>query len=267
MELIKPNEGELTGKVIVYSKFKGDPDVPKDCEGCSIAPKDGKIYAMYATTDPTEFMHKTGAPKEGLDRLVDEVNDEIKKCEDLGVELKIFQVYATQFPVDSETELLYASEDVLNTGTFSNPIRCIQAVEMGVRYYLLLLEEQTSEKLGDSIYSKGDQQRNPKITYKDFEGKEIRDHVMQEYIIPMIDSIRYDDQIKFKKNRNNFMHFSAGSPFAQDTIDLCDQIERNAKNQSTDLIEARATKINAIHIEDYIVAAQKRDEIKRLEKK
>ena len=86
----------------------------------------------------------------------------------------------------------------------------------------------------------------------------------QNFTVPMLDYIRYDETKNFVNLRDGLMKFFVGSIFINDLLDVCELIERDGRNQKPKLIEAYVTKIEAMVNEEFETAAEQKELIEGL---
>lgn len=274
IELTKGNEKDLEGKVIVYAKLKtkdgndlrvlqkeGDNEYPVIIE-------DGHIFALYLATNPTDFKERTGASTTFFEEMSKKIEAMKEIAKNIGKEPKITPVYAAPIPIASEVDLKLGSEDVLFVGEYSNPERCMQAVNKGSDIYLIKFNDQLERKHELNGFQKEVEQEPSKPTYKDeeFKGTALRDYILPTFIAPMVTAQMRGDHKEFIKVKKEFIMFSAKAPFFTDVLDLCHAISESKKTINTEVTDTYLAKIIALHTEDYGAAAKIRDKIKGFSK-
>jgi len=246
------DEDNLEGKVIIYSKLKRDSDLTDYI--------DKEIFAMYVATNPEDYVEKIGVPEYMIDDIISQLEETTQKLSQRS-EIKIVSAYIMPIHAASEDELRLEPENLFYVGEYFDPKSCMAAVYKGAEFYLLMFEDQlsTNHKLGN--LSK-EEYCGP--TYHDFEGKDIKEYVIKNFVKPMIEAKQCNEDKSFKDIKRDFIGFSAGSHFISDVLDLCSYINKHRLNINTNLSDAYIDKLSAIHIENYEKAAKMRDEIGKL---
>lgn len=265
IKLIRGDEDNLEGRVVVYGRFVVDKGVS---DLASRLPT-GTIFAMYAATNRADFLSNPFFERHGMSpeslKALDEITAEIESSVEehsKAANIKLFQVYATHLPeFQSEKELSVGSEDLVFVGKYHSQEICVMALSKGLELYILHFEDQTRKKLGMNSFKKGDANVSPSVTYQDITGEKILHYISTTHVGPMLDAQRQDNKGEFNRLKREFVLFGLRAPFATDLFDLCGEIENNGTQPNLPLIEAYVGKISAIHSEDYAVAGKHHSKI------
>ena len=191
----------LEGKVLVFSRLESQTG-------------ENHILALYAATNPLDFVEKVGAPRDAAKSLEEEAKRSVEKAKEriddelknrFGPEMKIrsavLPVYITDIPIASEGDLYLGDEDVVDAGVFSNPGACFEAMTMSVKFYMNKHEDNVEKKHGlTGEKDKADKKREAKPecergeqerTYKNIDRSEFRRYVTETFVAPILDSYRY----------------------------------------------------------------------------
>ncbi|MDP7610779.1 MAG: hypothetical protein QGH19_03360 [Candidatus Woesearchaeota archaeon] len=96
----------------------------------------------------------------------------------------------------------------------------------------------------------------------------LRWYILREYAKPMMDAAGSQETLELIKIKERFIEFSVDTPFYDETMEICKAITRKGKNQDTLLISsylAKVVRIIAAEREEYTLAAEMRDNIRKLE--
>ena len=259
---------DLEGKVVIYSKYIGEPaeiefSIDADIKLPKLEIDNGQFLTMYCTTDSLEFMSKTGVTEEIINHFNNEIFDLARQK--AIEENRVIKMHALMSIYNSKEEIVsFNPDEILFTGEYSNVSRCMKSVKMGLDYYVMQLVEQMSRKIGFNISDI--ETKDSKITYNDIHKDSRKQYIMDHYIVPMIDSAITDDAIRFSFTQEQFIDFSSPehSDITNDALNLCILIKDSGKKQNTELIDAYVCKMVALINEDYDSAAEKRDLINEL---
>jgi len=260
MRLIKGDEDNLEGRVVIFTRYIGEDKFAADPRSGlnRAAISKGQIFAVYASSDILDFRAKTGVDIVDIEDLLIKAAEEQQS---MHINKELIPFYCASYPA-SEEEINYGESDILFLGKFHTIHSCIAVLHEGFQIYGLLYIDQMSHKHKFESFKSEEEF----ITYKDLKKEEIHDHMMKEYVTTLIDASINREQARFEQIQQRFIQFSAGSPFVKDVIKLCELVKSDGKYQRNELLEAYVQKISAIINEDYLLAAQKRDEILQLSK-
>jgi len=264
LEFKKGYPENLEGKAVVYAKIYCETKKAEKCEKCpAYLSKEDIFFAAYASNNILEYMEKMGAPEEIIENAKGLEKSLLNLLEKEGRKTSgKMPMFAAPFNVESEQDLLLGQEDVIYLGEYSSLSRALISVKSAVELYVSSFQEQVEKKHG--VDSDEGKQENP-ITYKDFAGESIRNYIIENFIIPMVNvHTGIAAHKNMKSIKRDFIRFSATAPFFSDVLDLCDAIEKSPIVINTDLTDAYINKIVAIHKEDYTIAAEMRDKIKEI---
>jgi len=134
LNLVKGNENNLQGKVIVYSILKSDNYLPNL--------KNGEIFSLYGSNDIKDFVEKINPSIESIreNLLETKINDAIVKLFGIHIEIQNFNIS----PIEIENEELIRSfeSDVLFAGNYQHPSLCGKSINVGIEFYTIKLMEQ-----------------------------------------------------------------------------------------------------------------------------
>tara|TARA_Y100000310_G_scaffold1902_1_gene2385 strand:+ start:1468 stop:2208 length:741 start_codon:yes stop_codon:yes gene_type:complete len=240
-------DGNLEERVIIYSKFKKVDYIPEYSEL-----ENGDIFAAYVTVDVDNIKNLSCFSEERLeqDAAFDEEYSGLTISEGTRV---------LPFDVESEKELLEKPEWILYVGEYTNPDRCEEAIDLGLDYYLLQLEEFDEEEPIVEEETKD---------YETIPAGKLRWHILREYAKPMMDAANSEETLELIKVKERFIEFSVDTPFYSETLEICKTITRKGKSQDTLLVSsylAKVVRIIAAEREEYVLAAEMRDNIRELE--
>jgi len=249
IELLKGNVDNLQGNVIVFSRLEAN--------------EEEKIVAFYMSTNPLDFLERFALPREALEEMERQTETLQKKFEQVKSEMnapfaeaKILKTYCAPMDIENEADLYLGEEDVLYMGKYSSLGLCLSAAQVGVQCYLLRHEDNLIRQhhLEEKLEEK-------KPTYKDVDKDSLEQHLLREYVVPLIDSYTYRRQEDAKNLTRDLIRFSSRAPFASDVLALLKTITGNREKPDMDLVEVYLKKIAAINKEDYETAARVRDQI------
>lgn len=222
LNLVKGDENNLQGKVIVYSKLTHISNGCKHCEdeSCPIPQGYEPIFSLYGSIDKEDFIRNTDPPKE----LFNDLDDKIDSGCNFGAAKKDSEFfYGGTILIETEKEILSRPVDVVNVREYTQPTLCQNAVKAGMQLYLINFLEQSSKK-----------QHNPKkinssiTTYRDFKGGEaIRGFIANQYMLPMLKAKERGNFDTLKTLKEDFMRFSEGSLFSDDVMALYKYLEES----------------------------------------
>jgi len=277
INLVKGDMDSLEGKVLVFSRLESQTG-------------ENPILALYAATNPLDFVEKIGAPREmvsdlekqtkiGAENAIKMIQKELNDtfCPGMKIEPVVLPVYITNIPISSEGDLYLGDEDVIDAGVFSNPAACFEAMTMGVKFYLNKHEDNVGKKHGlNEEKEKADgvrkakpecERQAPEINYKNIDRREFRRYVTENFVAPILDSYRDGERHRTSAKEAEFIRFSAQTPFASNVVELIDVMGGAKDNPNIPLIEAYVNLIVAVREEDYKTAATMRDRIKEIRNK
>lgn len=138
LNLVKGDENNLQGRVLVYSILNSDNYLSKL--------KNGEIFSLYASNDANDFVEKTKKPLESVEykRLENQLYKMV--AEMFGLNIEHINFYVSPIEIESEKELHNFKTDILFTGNYSHPNLCTNIVKSGMDFYILQWIEQTLKK-------------------------------------------------------------------------------------------------------------------------
>jgi len=254
MELTK-RSGDFQRSVISYSIFTGDQETL--AQNQTLFYTGSPIFALYATLDVTEFREKFEVQVPDLEQIIRQAKE---KASPEAQNVQIYPIYITPIRFETEEALLTSPEDIVNTGNYPNPELCEKAIKLGLDFFLLQLDKQL---YGDSseLSLTQTEDTTPALTHEDFREKSLMQHLIHEYVSPMLYAIKSEDESSANALRQRFLNFARGSHFAADVIELTDLLLNGSVGP---IVDAYLKKIDAIHTENYELAGIERDKIKRL---
>jgi len=274
---------------MVYCKYK--PDLDRRCKGCPKKGscdereclntlqekfKDGVILSVYCATniiDYMEMMSSSGKVSEDelkqyettLKEATDKVKQNMKEEDDKnGMETQMIPIYFLPMVLESEKDLEDKAKDILYVGDFSEVLNCSVAVGMGLEMYMRRWTEKLMKenKIGQEVHErKAEDLKN----YKTVEKEKLRQYMLDNFIVPMLDSYSANDEKKAGRIRLDFMRFSYGSPFFNYVLDMVNSIKDS--NPNPDLVNAYLDVAEALYQENYESAAKIRDKITAIQGK
>jgi hypothetical protein len=258
MNLIKGTMEKLEGRVAVYSRFIPNPN--GDCKDCNPI-FSNRVLAMYGSESITEISDILGTPKEFLNKMMSD-DDQLKDL--LGSSKEGRNIYVSPIVATVEDHVKSYSGDIILSGSFSCPIKCIKANMMNMELYEMHYDEQVSRSTGINVQHAKEHKGTRVLYDRKIPSLELRNILMNEYIIPLLDASTSGEKAYFDDVRSGLILFSQGSDFKPDVRALCEWIELAKKNMNPKVVECYIDKMVAIHTEEYLVAKQKDDAIKAL---
>lgn len=255
MKLIRGDENNLLGRVISFSKCN-NPE--------AIAVFERKpIIAFYATSDIDSFIKRIGA----TDELAKDLRkNDIAMREDAKKKgnLKLLSNYVSPITLEDETQLEEGDEDLLNTGEYNSLEDCCYAAELGIKFYILHIEEKFTKEKQIKKPIEPINQNLLVENYSQVEKSKIGQYLKENFILPALEAYTRKDKLRGKNLTSALITFCADSQFNEDARLLAEILDQQ-KSSNYGLIEDYIGKIQAITSEDYESAARFRDKIlKRL---
>lgn len=106
---------------------------------------------------------------------------------------------------------------------------------------------------------------SPSKAYRDLIGKPIMQHITANYITAMFAALEAGDAKNFKEHKQEFMRFGRKTPIIHDIIELCSRIENYKSEQNnSEVTDLLAKRINAVHTDDLMAAADYTKKLKGL---
>lgn len=240
LDLTKGDKNNLEGKVEVYAKID--------------TPEGEKILSAFATIDALAFIEELGlSSEEGKD--ITEKMEEMKQNLPSEAEYSI-PVFTTPPRVLEEVDIMVKNCDAVYVGKFLQPAACTKSIFLTTELYVIKYHNQMLQKAG-AVSEK----IKPEINHSNVQTN-IREYLLRNYVIPMLDSNRHGESREFSQTASNFVSFSQGSKFERDVLELCALMR--TKNPDLELIDLYLNKIEAIRDEKYETAAKIRDQIAQL---
>lgn len=262
LEFKKGDPNSLKGRAIVYVKGSCEPDSGEKCKVCPRYQNlTDVVLAVYVSNNVTDYIEKMGLFEHG-DKIKEAIEKQTREAEkQLGIKLKgKIPFFVAPLPGVSEVDLLISEEDIIYAGEFTSCLNLQLAISGASSLYAANLEEQVKKK--HKVEEKAEKPFVKKPTYKDFEGKSIREYITNNFVIPMVDTkLGYISDVDFEFVKNEFMRFSENSLFYSDVIELCEIIGSSQSVINTELTDAYINKLVAIHSEDYTVAGDMKKKI------
>ncbi len=250
MRLVKGDESNLQGTVVVYSKFKPS-ECGESCPDCSMDDIGEICFALYATNDEETFkkeMKNVKGLEEKLLKAMNSIPDDMKGP------LRHMFVKPTTI---EESDIPFMKHDVFYVGEVTDAAACAHLVMLGLEMYAVNLHDQLSRNTGRLC----DEEPEEVLNYKEIDKKEALGYITKNFVDPMIKAAEAGRD--FFDIQERFMLFSSPSPFTNDCLELCKVIEKCGAKQDLELVTAYASKIAAIIGQDYETAKLKREEIAR----
>jgi len=264
IDLIRGDVENLEGKVTIYTRLKNDEtDSSCDCSDQNCAGKERNGFpAFYLTTDILDIADKLGFDAEPLKKIVEESTrkqeDALKKRK-----IKIIKLFFLPIFYRNENDILNNSGDIIRVAGQYNDHNCGRILQNAESLYGGILASQLENKwnLSSLDPERNESQSSPGV----YEGGEIGNHLLKEYLIPMMDEINHRGGREIDSLREDLISFGGKHPtLMPDILTLSHIVEKNGNDRK--LIQFYINKIDAIHQERYESAAKYRDNIIKLEK-
>tara|TARA_Y100000034_G_C6907867_1_gene421888 strand:- start:489 stop:1274 length:786 start_codon:yes stop_codon:yes gene_type:complete len=259
MRLIKGNRDHLEGRVTIYSQWDRT-ESPHSNENSQLPPGLGEnpFIGFYLSIDPTDIAEQLNFNVERIHEILEQSKEHMKNKGINVSENSYLPIFVMPIYFADEAEVLSKQGDVLSIGNYSSLNRCSNALAMGMSMYFMKLMDQKNPQ-GMDISEKQKEKNIPLETYKDFNGEDIREYLLKTFVTPMLDAKSYQETERSNELKRNFLAFSEGASFSVDVVDLCNTLGNEETN--LDLVDLYTRKIQAVHVEEYEVAAKIRDQI------
>jgi hypothetical protein len=248
IKLVRGNIESLEGRVITFSRFERGEFAEKP------------VVALYSTNQVEDFIKKFELPEDVARDISKNHNDMVAKARAKHQNANVFTYYTAPLLVESEKEIYSGNEDILDVGNYLAVERCLDAVKLGVEFYILQFEKQFllngpknkhEEKISEEVF----------LNYTLVQKSILGDYISRNFITPLMEYKKQKNDREVQRIGQSFIDFSSGSPFIQDVYEMLGVIEKGDINPV--LIKTYLNKIEAINNEDYETAARLRDLIRK----
>lgn len=248
IKLVRGDEESLSGRVVVYSKIK-----------LEYAEKNSPIIrAVYASTSIDDLINYFDLSKNLIKHIKEDYDDALKKDaarmpKKKGNEQVYLYIYGNNF--NDEKKILKTPWDILFTGDHPSLKFCDEAIDLGIKLYATKLNEQRfmSHHESTNILFM------PVVYYPS--EKSIKSYITKRFINPMFKYSGKNDTV-YNRAKDDFLTFAAGKPYDIDALELCDLAK--SKNIDQGLIQLYTDKIDALHMEDFKLAAELKIKIEKI---
>jgi len=177
----KGDPDNLTGNLIVYSKFKS---INEDFIPVFM---DEDIISLYLTSDRKNFIDKgneIGAPREYVDLILNKADSYLNSKKEIKDLEEILLIYSFNMPPCSErVDLPIGSyDDVIFCGEYQTMKECIKNNADIAKDYIDVLKDQFIRKDNDFSISDLEKKSMPLITYRDIDKSQRGRHIIDNYI-------------------------------------------------------------------------------------
>lgn len=267
MELKKGDWDNLEGNVLFYSKYIGEtkesllhntPFSMVDHAGERIFLENGNYIIGYLTTDPVQFRENAKMPEEAINIFFKAFDEQEKK---IGAK-HVVKIYSYSTNGTSLEEFLEGVDEVIDLGNYSNAQNAISSIESGLQYYTNLFIDQFSNKIGFDLNK--EYSGEPDTPLDKVPKEKRKQHIMENYIIPMYDELNVrDNPLKFKELKQRFIQASESLKFPNTAFTLCAEI---SGAQNHELVQLYVDKLIATNEEDFDEAQRLKNEIEKVKK-
>ncbi|GEM_PF-6339808 len=261
-ELIKGNWNALQGMATVYSQFREQEDIFVPEGSCDhvrenlLHTPDGKLFASFICTDPKVFAERTNSDLEAILYAQQQLQQQP------GYPKHLPPLHIAMLPhLAAPSQLEGLQDDILFTGAYTQPTRCIEALNLGIHMYVLRFNEQNHQRSTPSQQQPAPQKIVP--GYQALTADDLQKHLFTHLVGPGLDAQRLHPaqrQQRVIELEKEILLFTQGSLFQGDIIQLAGLLKEGCTNLDT--LQRYVAKIGAVHAEDYRQAARLRDEIR-----
>ena len=252
MNLIRGDENNLEGRVLVYAKFKEPPK--QSSEELKVLSNnrafDNNIFALYTTTKPSDLI-EFGVSEEEIPKYMEKLDINFPMFKDF----KAFSNTASIFvEIDQEADALMKKGDVIYAGEFERGELAISAVSYAKLLYQTKLANQWIKQEGFQVENQSNVVYDENITHKYFPrimDSGIYDYIINNFVFNMLDALDEQKPKAFEKARTQFLKFSEGSDFYKHVPELIKIVATGGVNGDYKLYDNETKLMSAIHEEAY----------------